>query len=163
MELSRKRIDDAPELDVHSSRFVTSPSHELAPVHGRTSIIPWCRSGGTEMVSRAVPGCCPVTRPVEDDTVVLRQTCLLTRFSSRSCAKGYARCPETLTETKCERRLRRLIRKYRRHHRPIDSPLCLMAAVYRIRLNRTCAPDNSSQLFIKLDTSCDLGIIKRRS
>jgi hypothetical protein len=38
-----------------------------------------------------------------------------------------------------------------------------MAAVYRIRLNRICAPDNSSQVFIKLDTSCDPGITKRRN
>ena len=72
MKLSRNRIDDAPELDVHSSRFVT------------------------------------VT-------------------ASRVCAGAWANVHDTLVSVwwkrKCERRSwRRPIPKYRRHHRPIDSP-----------------------------------------
>jgi hypothetical protein len=59
MKLSRNRIDDAPELDVHSSRFVTVTASRVcagawfAPVHGRTSMIPWCRSGGSASVNAA--------------------------------------------------------------------------------------------------------------
>jgi hypothetical protein len=59
MELSRKRIDDAPELDVHSSRFVTVTVTRVcasawANVH-HTLVSVWRDGDGFESSSRMLP------------------------------------------------------------------------------------------------------------
>ena len=56
MELSRNRIDDAPELDVHSSRFVTVTASRVcasawANVH-HTLVSVWRDGDGFESSSR---------------------------------------------------------------------------------------------------------------
>jgi hypothetical protein len=93
MELSRKRIDDAPELDVHSSRFVTVTVTRVcasawANVH-HTLVSVW---RGGRWFREQFPDVAQPFGTAEVDFHRHASHALLTSFLKRS-AKGFTSCP----------------------------------------------------------------------
>src|SRR6476646_8885725 len=94
------------------------PWHESAPLHGRTSIIPWCRSAARlRRESAAAPGCCTAIRTAEVDSRRLASRAFVDKLLEELREGMRALCVGGNGNMNAARRA--LIPKYRQYHRPI--------------------------------------------